>query len=150
VSYVVQAPELDPLSDFVETALSKAALNPVLTRHGSQNWSFHAGNAPVKVWCCCSEHLNFSASIAQTPSKQLNDVFQYLLANEHQPFQFDLIGSTIRLNHIVHTSDVFQTSEKPKLNQRVVDFVAKARDADALLIDQKGCAPSPESLRVRS
>jgi serine protease Do len=148
-----EAPELDPLSEFVESALLKAALNPVLTRHGSQNWSFHAGAAPVKVWCCCSEHLNFSASIAQTPTRQLNEIFRYLLASEHQPFQFDLVGSTIRLNHIVHTSDIFQYSDKRGLenrlvHDRVVEFVAKTRAADQLLIDEKGCAPSPESLRI--
>jgi serine protease Do len=143
-----EAPELDPLAEFVERSLSISAINPILARHGSQNWSFHSGNAPVKVWCCCSEHLNFSASIAQTPVRGLDSLFQFLLGKEHIPYFFDLNGSTVRMNHVVHISDIFAAGEAAELSARVKGFVDKASLTDKLLVEERGCAPGPESLRI--
>jgi serine protease Do len=140
-------PEADPLANFVERALSASQINPILARHGSHNWSFHSGNAPIKAWCCCSEHLNFSSAIAQAPARGLHALFQYLLAAEHAPFAFDLNGSTIRMNHVVHISDIFAAGDDPELRERVQRFVAKAADNDAFLIDQHGCQAGPENLR---
>lgn len=140
-----EEPESHPLTDFVENALSKANVDPVLARHGSQNWSFHSGSAPVKVWCCCSEHLNFSSPLAQTGNKGLNELFKFLLSAEHVPFCFNLSGSTVRLNLVVHISDVFASAEHPELTARVAQFVAKANATDNLLIDNYGCSPAPET-----
>jgi serine protease Do len=143
-------PELDPLVNFVETALTQAQINPILARHGSHNWSFHSGNAPVKVWCCCSEHLNFSSAIAQTPARGLNTLFQYLLDATHTPYSFDLNGSTIRMNHVVHISDIFAEGGDEELKLRVKSYVEKATATDTLLIDTMGCTPGTESLRTNA
>ena len=140
-------PELDPLASFVETALSGAQFNPILARHGSHNWSFYSANAPVKVWCCCSEHLNFSSAIAQTPKRGLDALMQYLLAESHVPYAFDLNGSSIRMNHVVHISDIFAGGDGADLRQRVAQFINKAAENDVLLVDTYGCDPSPDNLR---
>ncbi len=134
-----------PLVAFVEGALTKANIDPVLARHGSHNWSFHSGSAPIKVWCCCSEHLNFSSPLAQTGNTGLNELFQFLLSADHAPFNFDLSGSTIRLNLVVHTADVFASAEHPELAARVTQFVAKANATDNLLINSYGCQPAAET-----
>lgn len=138
-------PELDPLSAFVERALSGAKVDPVLARHGDRNWSFHSGSAPIKIWCCCSEHLNFSSPMAQTGNRGLNELFKFLLSAEHAPFSFDMVGKTIRLNLVVHLSDIFASSEHSELATRVRQFVAKADVSDNLLIHQYGCHPAPET-----
>ncbi len=140
-----ETPEAHPLVGFVEGALSKANIDPVLARHGSQNWSFHIGSAPIKIWCCCSEHLNFSSPMAQTGSKGLSELFQFLLSAEHAPFTFDLVGSTVRLNLVVHISDVFLPAEHAYLAERVRQFILKADVTDDLLIGQYGCQPAPET-----
>ena len=138
-------PDPHPLVNFVESALAKANVDPVLARHGNHNWSFHSGSAPIKVWCCCSEHLNFSSPLAQTGSKGLDQLFQFLLSADHAPFCFDMNGSTIRLNLVVHISDVFASAEHPELAARVTQFVAKANASENLLIDCYGCSPAPET-----
>ena len=141
------APEADPLANFVETALKAAHINPILARHGSHNWSFHSGAPLVKVWCCCSEHLNFSSPLAQTPTRALEGLFKYLLSAEHAPFAFDLNGSTVRMNHVVHISDIFAAGDDAELSARVRHFVEKAAVTDQLLIQTYACLPGPESLR---
>ncbi len=140
-----EAPELPPLVAFVELALARADVNPVLARHGSQNWSFHSGSAPIKVWACCSEHLNFSSPMAQTGGRDLNELFQYLLAAEHAPFGFDLCGNTIRMNLVVHVSDVFAPAEHDALADRAKEFIRRADRIDDLLIDTYGCRPAADS-----
>lgn len=140
-----EAPELHPLTVFVERALSASDIDPVLARHGSHNWSFHVGSAPIKIWCCCSEHLNFSSPMAQTPNKGLDELFRFLLSAEHAPYGFDLVGSTVRLNLVVHISDVFAPAEHAHLVERVRGFIRKADEVDNLLIHHYGCQPAPET-----
>jgi serine protease Do len=140
-----ETPEAHPLVGFVESALAGANIDPVLARHGSHNWSFHVGSAPIKIWCCCSEHLNFSSPMAQTGNRGLNELFKFLLADEHAPFSFDLVGSTVRMNLVVHITDVFAPGEHELLAGRVRRFIEKADATDDLLISQYGCQPAPES-----
>lgn len=140
-----EPPELDPLTAFVEQALGAAGVDPVLARHGSHNWSFHSGSAPVKVWCCCSEHLNFSSPLAQTGKQHLDELFRFLLDAAHAPFAFDLSGKIVRLLLVVHISDVFNQNAHEVLAERVRGFIAKADASDELLIEGYGCEPAPET-----
>lgn len=140
-----EIPELHPLTAFVEHALTESGIDPVRARHGAHNWSFRVGSAPIKVWCCCSEHLNFSSPMAQTPARGLDELFRFLLSADHAPYGFDLVGSTVRLNLVIHISDVFAPSEHAHLVERVRGFVQKADQLDNLLIQQYGCRPAPET-----
>lgn len=140
-----EEPEPHPVVAFVERALLRGNIEPVLARHGAQNWSFYSGSAPIKIWCCCSEHLTFSSPLAQPGKRQLAELFRFLLAPEHAPFAFDLDGNLIRLNLTVHMSDVFTPSEHDELSESVAKFVKMADDFDNLLIDKYGCEPAPET-----
>lgn len=139
------APDPDPLTGFVERALEAAGVDPVLARHGEQNWSFHSGSAPIKVWCCCSEHLNFSSPMVQLGTQGLNELFAFLLDGTHAPFGFDLHGRTVRLNLVVHVADAFAAADHPEVTQRVRDFIARADALDEKLIHQFGCTPAPDT-----
>jgi serine protease Do len=138
-------PEQHPLVNFVERSLAAANVDPVLARHGNQNWSFHFGSAPIKIWCCCSEHLNFSSPMVQTGSRDLDALFRFLLAAEHAPYAFDVNGSTVRMNLVVHIADIFAAADHPMLAARVGEFIRKADLTDNLLIKQYGCKPAPET-----
>jgi len=138
-------PDLHPLVEFVETALKSAAIDPVLARHGHQNWSFHSGSAPIKIWCCCSEHLNFSSPMVQTGNRGLNELFKFLLSAEHAPFSFDLNSTNVRMNLVIHTSDVYARLEHLTLSDRVRQFINAADQTDSLLIRDFGCQPAPET-----
>ncbi|MBK8286220.1 MAG: serine protease [Ahniella sp.] len=137
--------ETDPLATFVETALSRAGIDPVIARHGHQNWSCHAGSAPIKAWCCCSEHLNFSSPMVETPTRQVNALFAYLLDEEHAPFSFDLDGSIVRMNYVIHTTDVFSKRDREHLIEEVGEFIRRADRIDGRLVKEFGCTPAPDS-----
>ena len=137
--------ERHPIVTFVEAALAKADYDPVLARHGELNWSFHSGSAPIKIWCCCSEHLCFSSPLAQTGKQKLGELFRFLLSAEHAPFAFDLNDNVIRLNLTFHMSDVFGHAAHEELSRQIVDFLAAADRFDNLLLETYGCLPAPDT-----
>lgn len=137
----------DPLVAFVESALTASGVSPVLARYGTRNWSLHSGTAPVRVWCCCSEHLNFSAPLALLPKKNLAPLYAHLLDGSHAPMSFDLNGSTIRLNLVVHTADVFNAHAHQRLEERVSAFLQAAAAYDQRLFAEFGCLPTPDTLK---
>ena len=143
-SYFDPGPD-HPVVAFVEGALREASVDPVLARHGSQNWSFYSGSAPIKIWCCCSEHVCFSSPLAQPGKKNLKELFRHLLSAEHAPLAFDLDENIIRLNLTVHMSDVFSPASHAELAQWVAKFVKAADAFDNALIEQYGCEPAPET-----
>jgi serine protease Do len=134
-----------PLVAFVENALVEAKIDPILARHGSQNWSFYSGSAPIKIWCCCSEHICFSSPLAQPGKQKLGDLFRFLLSAEHAPFAFDLADNLIRLNLTFHISDVFAGAAHGDAHRWITDFVALADRFDNLLVETYGCEPAPET-----
>jgi serine protease Do len=140
-----EPPEEHPVVEFVEHALREAKVDPVLARHGAQNWSFYSGSAPIKIWCCCSEHICFSSQLAQPGKQQLGDLFRFLLSADHEPYAFDLADNIIRLNLSVHMSDVFAHNDHAEMTRMVSTFVGKADDYDNLLVEKYGCEPAPET-----
>ena len=134
-----------PVVAFVERGLAKAAVDPVLARHGSLNWSFYSGSAPIQIWSCCSEHLCFSSSLAQPGKQKLGDLFRYLLSAEHAPYVFDLDDNIIRLSLTVHASDIFTHPDPDELVARMSTFIAMADRLDNHLIDTYGCVPAPNT-----
>jgi serine protease Do len=132
-----------PVVDFVENALAKAKIDPVLARHGEQNWSFYSGSAPIQIWCCCSEHLCFSSPLAQPGKQKLGDLFRFLLSAEHAPFAFDIYENIIRLNLTFHVSDVY--SKHDEAADWIAKFVESADRYDNTLNKTYGCEPAPET-----
>jgi serine protease Do len=140
-----EPPDRPPIVMFVENALTKAGIDPVLARHGAHNWSFHSGSAPIKIWCCCSEHLCFSSALAQPGKQKLGDLFRFLLAADHAPFAFDMYENIIRLNLTFHVSDVFSPSGHDDASTWITQFMASADRFDNLLVKDYGCEPAPHT-----
>jgi serine protease Do len=138
-----QAPH--PLRDFVERSLQKANINPVLARHGEQSWSFHSGSAPIRIWSCCSEHVCFGSTLAQTGKQRLGELLGFLLSTEHMPFSFDLTDNLIRFNYTVHMTDVFATSSREEIELRIGHFFREADRMDNILISNYACEPAPHT-----
>ncbi|NUO52101.1 MAG: serine protease [Polyangiaceae bacterium] len=145
LSSYFEPPEAHPVVTFVETALASAKIDPVLARHGEQNWSFYSGSAPIKIWSCCSEHLCFSSPLAQPGKKQLGELFRFLLAQDHEPFAFDLQDNIISLNFTVHVSDVFSPQSHQDIGKWIERFVNRSDEIDNHLIENFGCEPAPET-----
>nr|HEX4315895.1 serine protease [Kofleriaceae bacterium] len=137
--------EPHPIVSFVERGLANAKVDPVLARHGQQNWSFYSGSAPIKIWCCCSEHLCFSSPLAQPGKQKLGELFRFLLSSEHAPFAFDMNDNLIRLNLTFHMSDVFEHAGDDEMTNWIGQFISAADRFDNDLIAKFGCEPAPET-----
>jgi serine protease Do len=137
--------ELHPVVAFVEGGLAKASIDPVLARHGSLNWSFYSGSAPIQIWSCCSEHLCFLSTLAQPGKQKLNELFRFLLSAEHAPFAFDMDDNLIQLSLTLHASDIFAHNDLDELVSRVSTFIAMADRFDNKLIEEYGCLPAPKT-----
>ncbi|MGE0871252.1 MAG: S1C family serine protease [Kofleriaceae bacterium] len=135
--------EPDPVAAFVERGLVKANIEPVLARHGSHNWSFYSGSAPIKIWSCCAHHLCFSSPLAQPGKQRLGELFRFLLSPGHAPFAFDLADNLIRLNLTFHASDVF--GEHADAAAWIARFIELADRLDNELATNFGCEPAPET-----
>lgn len=140
-----EPPAPHPLVAFVEKALVHAKVDPILARHGAQNWSFYSGSAPVKIWCCCSEHVCFSSALAQPGKQKLGDLFRFLLSSDHAPFAFDLHDNIIRMNLTFHISDVFSAVGHGDADRWISDFVGLVDRMDNQLVERFGCEPAPET-----
>jgi serine protease Do len=138
-------PPEHPVVAFVEGGLAKADVDPVLARHGKHNWSFHSGSAPIKIWCCCSEHICFSSPLAQAGKQNLDELFRFLLSAEHAPFSFDLSENIIRLNLTFHMADVFAHANDAQLSGWIAQFIAAADRFDNALVEAYGCSPAPDT-----
>jgi serine protease Do len=140
-----EPPDDHPVVAFVEGALRGAGVDPVLARHGCQHWSFWSGSAPIKISCCCSEHVCFTSPLARPGRKNLGELFRHLLSPEHEPFAFDLQDNVVRLNLTVHMSDVFAPERHEALRAAVARFLAAADRCDDALFERFGCEPAPET-----
>jgi serine protease Do len=138
-------PEPHPVVAFVEGALEKANVDPVLARHGSHNWSFHSGSAPIQIWSCCPDHLCFASPLAKIGKQKLGELFRFLLSAEHAPFAFDLAENTIRLVLTFHMSDVFASRDPEALAKQITHFLKEADRYDNLLIESYSCEPAPDT-----
>jgi len=138
-------PEPHPLVGFVERALARAEIDPVLARHGTNNWSFYNGSAPIEIWSCCSEHLCFMSPLARPGKQRLGELFRYLLAADHAPFAFDLHDNVIRLHLTLHMTDVFAHTDHDELADWIGKFIAEADRFDNHLADDYGCGPAPRT-----
>jgi hypothetical protein len=54
----------------------------------------------------------------------------------------------VRLNHVVHISDIFAAGNDAELSTRVRHFIEKTAQTDQLLVSNFACLPGPESLRL--
>jgi len=134
-----------PVVAFVEGGLTRAKIDPLLARHGSLNWSFYSGSAPIQIWSCCSEHLCFQSTLAQPGKQKLPELFRFLLSAEHAPFAFDLNDNIIQFSLTLHASDVFAQNHVEELGDRVTKFIALADKLDNQLIETYGCLPAPKT-----
>lgn len=138
-------PELDPQTAFVEQALAAAGVDPVVARHGANNWSFYSGSAAITIWSCSESHLCFAAVLARPGKARLDALFRYLLSAEHAPLVFDLADHLIRLSLTVHVSDLFVASARADLQRHIKTLITSVDRLDNLLIEQYGCEPAPQT-----
>lgn len=133
--------EVAPLSDlanFVEGALSKLNINPVLARVGPEYWEFHQGSSQIRIFVYNRNYLYATSPLNNIPKKNLKELFEYLLKDNAAPYKLGLDGNQIYIAYRVHISDIF-SAHAAEIEQNLTNLALKADDLDDFFVNEYGC-----------
>jgi len=133
--------EVAPLSDlasFVEGALSKLDINPVLARMGTEYWKFHQGSSQIRIFVYNRSYLYATSPLNNLPKKNLKEIFDYLLKDNVAPYKLGLDGNQIFIAYRIHISDIF-SAHAPQIEENLKNLALKADDLDDFFVNEYGC-----------
>lgn len=137
-------PTLSPLAVFVEDALKKLGIDPVIARNGYDYWEFHQGSSLVRIFVYNQNYLYTTSPLVKLPKTNLEIIYRYILSDPEPPFSFGIFQGMIYMSYRVHLSDIY-SSYKTKIQEHIANFAQKADEMDNFLIDVYGCESSEYS-----
>ena len=129
---------LTPLAIFVEEAIDKLGINPILARTGFEVWKFYKWSSEIRIFVYNGSYLFCTSPINVLPKKDLEPVLNYLLDEKIKPYQFGLSGNQVFISYRVHLSDI-QTEYKEEIKKELAAIADKADELDNYLHDEFGC-----------
>lgn len=139
-------PPLAPIAQFVEDALEKLEINPVIARNGNDFWQFHQGSAQIRVFIYKQQYLYVTSPLVKVPKDNLEEFYKYLLTHNHKPFSLGIYNydNVVYLSYRIHLSDI-KTSHANEIKDNIANLAKKADELDNFLIEKFGCQPYEES-----
>ncbi len=135
-------------SAFVENALEKLGINPVLCRAGREYWEFHQGSALVRIFVVNNNYLYATSPLNELPKDGLKKLLRYITSNPVQPYQLGVYENKIYISYRTHLSDIY-SEKKNEIQDHLINLVLKADDLDDFFKDNYGCAMSLESKEIK-
>jgi len=137
-------PKPTALAVFVEDALRKLNIDPVIARNGHDYWEFHQGSSLVRIFVYNKNYLYITSPLVKIPKNNLEPVYRYILSHPAKPFVFGILQGMIYLSYRVHMSDI-QSMFKEDIQYDIAQFAQKADELDNYLIDTFHCERSEYS-----
>lgn len=134
-----EEPQLGPLAGFVEPALEKLGIDPVIARNGYDYWEFHQGSSLVRVFTYNKNYLFTTSPLVKLPKANLEAVYRYILSNPAPPFSFGIYQNMIYMSYRIHLGDLDVPAFADQIQQNITNFAQKANEMDNYLIDNYGC-----------
>ncbi len=100
-----RAPMTD-LSVFVESAVEKMGIDPVLARNGYEFWEFHRGSALIRIFVYRSNYLTVTCPLVKLPTENLTELYRYILSNPALPYNLGVDSGLVYISYRVHLSDL--------------------------------------------
>ena len=144
---VYEAFEPSPFARFVEGALARLEMNPVLARAGRDAWQFHQGSAQIRIFVDNESYLIAHSSINRLPRQNLRELYEYLLSRPVPPYSLGVAEDHVYISYRVHISDIFST-HGDRIGEELTNLALKADELDNYLVDRYGCEMSIESRDV--
>lgn len=135
---VFEEKPLDPFAVFVENALKAIGINPVLAREGLDEWAFHQGSSFVKIYIHQNKYLYATSPTNYLPSKDVNNVYEYLLSDPIEPFHLSIDQNQIFISYRVHLSDLY-SDLKDVIQNNLSRLAIEADQLDDDLFIHFGC-----------
>ncbi len=132
--------ELSKLSLFVEEALTKLNVNPVLTRAGTEYWNFHQGSSEIRIFVYGKDFLYATSPLNELPKQDLQKLYEFLLADPVPPFKLAVYKNQIFISYRVHISDIFSNDDSTaEILENLKNLALKADELDDKFVDDFGC-----------
>ena len=132
--------KLQKLSQFVEDAISKLEINPIVARSGYESWVFHNWSSQIRVFVYDNNYLYVTSQLNILPTKDLLPLYDFLLSEDVNPFQFGVYENCIYFSYRVAITDIFKNDETESVvSDRIKEFAEKADDYDDLFVNKYWC-----------
>lgn len=130
--------EQSPLGAFVESAISRMGIDPVLARDGYDSWLFHKGSSEIRIFVYDGNYLFSTSPINLLPKKEVEPVLDYMLSEDFGPYKLGIEGRQIYIAYRIHLSDITPESEE-EIRQNIVDLALRADEMDNMMVERFGC-----------
>ncbi len=131
-------PEPSPFALFVEEAIAKLDMNPILARTGYDYWEFHQGSSLIRIFVYNRNYLYITSPLNNLPKEGLEKLYTYLLSDPLHPYKLGVYENHIYLSYRVHISDIF-TDHKATIQEHITAMPLKADEMDDFFANQYGC-----------
>lgn len=118
-------------------------VNPLLTRIGQENWTFHSGKSEIRMFIYQQSFLFCTSPINILPKKNFGPLLHYLLTVPNlAPYQIGLNGNQIFLSYRIHLSDVLSDTDRI-IQKNITQMAARADELADYLAETYGCGFPP-------
>lgn len=134
--------KLEKLPEFVENALKKLDINPIIARAWNERWLFHYGSPEIRIFVYDNSYLYVTSQLNVLPTKDLLPLYEYLLSEDVNPYQFGVNENCVYFSYRVAISDIFKNEDKEKeeeISDNIKNFVIKADELDDMFVNKFGC-----------
>lgn len=136
--------DLSYFAGFVEDALQKLNMNPVLARAGRDHWEFHQGSALIRIFVYNNDYLLVTSPLNKLPQQNLAELYKVLLSRPVAPYMLGISDNHIYISYRVHLSDIF-SSHADAIKENITKLALKADQLDNYFMDKFGCEMAVEA-----
>lgn len=127
-----------PLGEFVESAIERMGINPILARDGYDAWLFHKGSSEIRIFVYDGNYLFSTSPINLLAKKEVEPVLDYMLSEDFGPYKLGIEGRQIYIAYRIHLSDITDES-KEEIRNNLVNLALRADELDNMLVERFGC-----------
>ncbi|MDE6285668.1 MAG: trypsin-like peptidase domain-containing protein, partial [Muribaculaceae bacterium] len=135
---VLATHQMSALGRFVESAIARMGINPVLARSGPASWVFLRGSSELRLFVYDRNYLFAVSPINLLPKKNVEPVLDFMLDTDFSPYKMGLDGRQIYLCYRIHLADITPDSAE-RILDNIVGMAEKADELDNRLVDEFGC-----------
>lgn len=132
--------KLEKLSEFVEKSLWKLDINPIIARAWNERWLFHQWSSEIRIFVYDNNYLYATSQLNVLPTKNLLPLYEYILWQDIEPYQFGVNENCIYFSYRVAITDIFKNEEVEKeISENIKKFALKADELDDMFVEKFDC-----------
>lgn len=129
---------ISKLAQFVEDAIEKMGINPILTRCGNEYWEFYSGSALVRIFMFDKNYLYATSPINNLPVGNLEKLLRYILSQPVKPYTISIQANQLYLSYRIRWTDI-NSSLQNEIKQYLSQLIVKANELDDFFVTEFAC-----------